>query len=231
MSKGKAGDHVGGLSKRIFVLILAMVIAGFAIPSPGISTPGPGSGDGSFKSGIKPTVPQMLIVPDIDLESKIIPISVNENRVLNPPEDASEVGWWRRSAKPGSTKGQTLLTGHTLHQGGGVMNRLGELRPGSIIEIRTARSIVTYETTKVFVYTRRELAIHAEDLFSQNRKKNRLVLVTCTGWTGSYYTSNIIVLADPVAVRKLPGATATGNEADEPEDTSPVQVPTEAPAS
>lgn len=206
-----------------------MVIAGFAIPSPGISTPGPGFGQGTFRSTVKPSVPNLLIAPDIDLEAKIIPISVDSKRVLNPPADPSEVGWWRRSAKPGSTKGQTLLTGHTLHNGGGVMNRLGELRPGSLVQIRTTRSIVDYRVTKVFVYTQEELAIHAQDLFGQKRTKNRLVLVTCTGWTGSDYTSNIIVFGDPVRVRKLPDA---DTEADEPEaeDTTPVVVPTQAPS-
>lgn len=227
MNQGKAGDRVGGLSKRLFVLFLAMVIAGFAIPSPGISTPGPGFGDGIFRSTVKPSVPDLLLVPDIDLKAKIIPIVVDDNRVLHPPADASEVGWWRRSAKPGSTKGQTLLTGHTLHNGGGVMNRLGELRPGSLVQIRTTRSIVDYRATKIFVYTTEELAIHAKDLFGQKRKKNRLVLVTCTGWTGSDYTSNIIVFADPVGIRELPG---TGDVEDEPEDLTPAEVPTKAPS-
>lgn len=227
MNQSKAGDRVGGLSKRLFVLFLAMVIAGFAIPSPGTSTPGPGFGEGSFRSTVKPSVPLGLIAPDIDLEAKIVPISVNTDRTLLPPDDASEVGWWRRSARPGSTKGQTLLTGHTLHNGGGVMNRLGELRPGSLVQIRTTRSTVDYRVTKVFVYTQEELAIHAQDLFGQKRKRNRLVLVTCTGWTGSDYTSNIIVFADPFRVSKLPDTTATE---DEPEDTSPVVVPTQAPS-
>ncbi len=227
MNQGKAGDRVGGLSKRLVVLFLAMVIAGFVIPSPGISLPAPGSGQGSFKSAVKPSVPLGLIIPDIDVQAKIVPITVDGNRVLNPPEDPSQVGWWRRSAKPGSTKGQTLLTGHTLHNGGGVMNRLGEVRPGSLIQIRTTRSVVDYRATKVFVYTQKELAIHAQDLFGQKRAKNRLVLVTCTGWTGSDYTSNIIVFADPVRVRKLPDAPVTP---DEPEDTSPVVIPTQAPS-
>lgn len=204
-----------------------MVIAGFVVPSPGISTPGPGSGEGTFRATVKPASPVGLVIPDIDVKAKIIPIVVDANRVLNPPADASQVGWWRRSAKPGATGGQTLLTGHTLHNGGGVMNRLGELRPGSLVQIRTKRSIVDYRATKVFVYTQKQLAFHAEELFSQERTKNRLVLVTCTGWTGSDYTSNIIVFADPVRVRKIRAATTTK---DEPEDTSPVVIPTQAPS-
>lgn len=229
MNKRKAGDRVGGLSKRLVVLFLSMVIAGFAIPSPGISTPGLGRGnDGNYKAAAKPSTPELLIVPDIDLRAKIIPISVDDSRILRPPTDTSEVGWWRRSAKPGSLKGQTLLTGHTVHTGGGVMNRLGELRPGSVVQIQTKRGIVDYRATKIFVYTTEELAIHAEDLFSQKRKTNRLVLVTCTGWTGSDYTSNIIVYAHPVGVRDFPGKADVKGEL---EDLAPAPVPTKAPNS
>jgi LPXTG-site transpeptidase (sortase) family protein len=94
-----------------------------------------------------------------------------------------------------------LITGHTVHTGGGVMNRLGELRPGSLIQIQTPRGTVDYEATKVFVYTKAEVAAHKQQLFSQKRKQVRLVLVTCTGWTGHDYTSNIIVYADPLGVR------------------------------
>lgn len=228
MNHSKAGDHVGGLSKRLVVLFLTMVIAGFALPSPSISTPGPGSGQDTSFRGSKPSVPLGLIAPDIDVEAEIIPITTGADRVLSPPDDPSQVGWWRRSAKPGSSKGQTLLTGHTLHNGGGVMNRLGELRPGSAVQIRTTRTTVDYVVTKVFVFTQEQLAINAEELFGQKRKKNRLVLVTCTGWTGSEYTSNIIVFADPVRVRDLPGK---DDVAEEPEDLTPVPVPTKAPSS
>lgn len=202
MTDSKAGDRVGGLSKRLFVLILAMVIAGFAIPSPGSGTPGPGYGDSSQYHRLeKPTRPDRLVVPSIKLDAPLIPIEIKPNKVLSPPADTSEVGWWKRSAKPGATSGQTLLTGHTVHTGGGVMNRLGDLRPGSLIQVETKAGTVDYAATKIFVYTKAELAAHADELFSQKRKDYRLVLVTCTGWTGSDYTSNIIVFADELGVR------------------------------
>ena len=177
-----------------------MVIAGFVIPSPGIAGD-PKTGRSLYEPLAAPARPEMLIVPDIKLRAPIVPIEVDPDGVLSPPSDVHEVGWWKRSAKPGATSGQTLVTGHTVHTGGGVMNRLGDLRPGAIIQIRTRRGTVEYEATKVFVYTKAELAEHAKQLFSQDRKKIRLVLVTCTGWTGRDYTSNIIVFADQLGVR------------------------------
>src|SRR5690349_24632386 len=99
-----------------------MVIAGFAIPSPGLSTAGPDGavyGQGRYHTLTRPAVPELLLVPSIDLKAPIVPISVDANRVLTPPADVHEVGWWRRSAKPGAATGQTLITGHTVHTGGG----------------------------------------------------------------------------------------------------------------
>jgi len=179
-----------------------MVIAGFVIPSPGLSTTGPDAayGQGRYHSLARPAVPHLLIVPSIHLRAPIIPISVDADGVLTPPADVKEVGWWRGSARPGSETGQTLITGHTVHTGGGVMNQLGDLRPGAVIQVRTRLGVVEYRATKIFVYTKAQLAKHVADLFGQDRPHNRLVLVTCTGWTGSEYTSNIIVLADPLGV-------------------------------
>jgi hypothetical protein len=148
-----------------------------------------------------PSDPLLLIVPSIHLRAPIVPIEVDANRVLTPPRDFHEVGWWDLSAKPGSVTGQTLLTGHTVHTGGGVMNELGNMRPGDLVQIRTKLGTVDYSATEVFVYTKAQLAQNADLLFDPRHGTNRLVLVTCTGWTGHDYTSNIIVFATPLGVR------------------------------
>jgi LPXTG-site transpeptidase (sortase) family protein len=201
VTDGEAGDRVAALSTRLLVLFLAMVVVGFVIPSPGIAGI-PRAGGSRYVALPAPSRPQLLIVPEIDLRAPIVPIEVDPDGVLDPPSDVREVGWWKRSAKPGSPSGQTLVTGHTVHTGGGVMNELGDLRPGALVQIKTPRGTVDYETTKVFVYTKAEVAEHKQQLFSQKRTSNRLVLVTCTGWTGHDYTSNIIVFARPLGVEK-----------------------------
>jgi LPXTG-site transpeptidase (sortase) family protein len=203
VTNGKADDRVGGLSTRLLVLFLAMVVVGFAIPSPSIAgNPRIDHRAGDYRSLGAPSKPVTLIVPEISLRAPIVPIETDTKGVLTPPSDVHEVGWWQRSAKPGATSGQTLVTGHTVHTGGGVMNRLGDLRPGSLVQIRTPRGTMDYQATKVFVYTKAQLAAHAHQLFAQDRQHGRLVLVTCTGWTGQDYTSNIIVFADPLGVEK-----------------------------
>jgi len=178
-----------------------MVIAGFVIPSPGIAGD-PQIGDGHvYRPLAAPSKPELLIIPSIGVKAPVVPIEIASSGVLSPPSVVKEVGWWKRSAKPGATGGQTLITGHTVHTGGGAMNDLGDVRSGDLVQVRTPRGTVDYRATKVFVYTKAEVAKHAQELFSQKREQNRLVLVTCTGWTGKDYTSNIIVFADPLGVR------------------------------
>ncbi len=144
-----------------------------------------------------PAAPVRLVVPSIHLDSTVLPIDVTAGGVLDPPADTQEVGWWRESAPPGAHAGQTVLTGHTVHTGGGVMNNLGQIRPGDVVEVVTAEGAMRYRTEVVRDYTKAELAQSAVDLFGQDRSNGRLVLVTCTGWTGHDYTSNTVVTATP----------------------------------
>jgi LPXTG-site transpeptidase (sortase) family protein len=110
------------------------------------------------------------------------------------------VGWWQRSARPGATKGQTVLTGHTVHTGGGVMDRLGKLRAGRLVKVVTPKGTMVYRTTRVVTWSKEQLAKRAVEIFAQERPKVRLVLITCSGWTGSYYKSNVVVFATPLGV-------------------------------
>lgn len=193
-----------------------MVIAGFVLPSPGIAARTEVAPPEAYRPVAVPADPELLIVPAIELRAPVIPIEIDPDGVLHPPADVSVVGWWKRSAKPGAPSGQTLITGHTVHTGGGVMNRLGGLKPGELIQVRTKAGTVDYRATRVTVFTKAQLAKHAQALFGQKRKKNRLVLVTCTGWTGYDYTSNIIVFADPLGVADY-DADSDESE-DDPED-------------
>ncbi len=95
-----------------------------------------------------------------------------------------------------------MLTGHTVHDGGGVMDRLGKLKVGKPVRVVTPKGAMVYRTTKVLTLSKSQLAQRSSRLFGQNRPSNRLVLITCTGWTGSDYTSNIVVFAKPLGVRK-----------------------------
>jgi LPXTG-site transpeptidase (sortase) family protein len=140
----------------------------------------------------------VLYVPSIDLLAPIEDIEMDEAGVLSPPADTDIVGWWQRSAEPGARHGQTVITGHTVHTGGGVMNDLGELGPGDVVRIRDEDQVVEYRVTDNQTLSTDEVAENAQLLFGQDREEGRLVLVTCTDWVDGDYLSNIIVVADVV---------------------------------
>jgi len=95
-----------------------------------------------------------------------------------------------------------VLTGHTVHNGYGAFNALGTLERGDAVVVRTGHGPLRYAVGTVRVYSKPALASHAADVFGHGGR-GALVLVTCTGWTGTTYTSNVVVVAGPVS--QLPG--------------------------
>ena len=161
-------------------------------------------------SSVGPTIgsigePVRLVIPSIDVDAEVVPIEMNRTtRVLSPPGDVKKVGWWTRSSQPGANTGQTLITGHSVRLGDGVMDRLGDVHRGATVQVYAAKKaseskpkVASYLVQRVFVYTRQEVAAHSGDLFGQSHHPRRLVLVTCTDWDGKEYESNIIVYAQP----------------------------------
>lgn len=142
--------------------------------------------------------PSQLLVPALGVQAPVVPIEMDAAGVLTPPADVDTVGWWQRSAEPGATQGQTLITGHTVRVGDGAMDRIGELGPGARVEVRGREGTAAYRVTDVVTYDRDEVAARAQELFGQDRADGRLVLVTCTDWNGEVWERNVIVLAQPV---------------------------------
>lgn len=206
------GEQSTWASKALVGLLsLVVVLAAAFVFFPGLLSPDPDDvptttapspvSEEVPQARLRPAAPVRLVVPAIKLRAPVLPIEMNQQGVLYPPEDVSEVGWWQRSAKPGARKGQTVLTGHTVSSGRGVMDDLGKLEPGDRVRVRTPRGTTYYETTRVRDYTVEEVAAQAQALFGQDRRKGRLVLVTCTDWDGEVYRSNTIVFAKPVGAR------------------------------
>lgn len=142
--------------------------------------------------------PSRLVVPTVDLDVPVVPIEMDASGVLTPPADVDTVGWWQRSATPGAGDGQTLITGHSVREGDGAMDRLGELRAGDRVRVRTGDGTTDYRALTTEVLSRAEIAEQAQSLFGQQRRDGRLVLVTCTDWDGDVYLSNIVVVAERV---------------------------------
>ena len=79
------------------------------------------------------------------------------------------LGWWDGGAVPGAAHGGALVTGHTVHTGGGAFDDLETLRPGDPVRVRTARGTIRYAVTGVTVYRKASLARDAAKVFRQTR--------------------------------------------------------------
>lgn len=136
-------------------------------------------------------------MPALRIDSVVTAASLR-GLVLMPPSDPSSVGWWRGGRAPGARDGHVVLVGHTVHTGGGVFDRLGRLRTGDRITVRSGPDHTTYAVLRIAVWRKGTLAHRAGAVFARTGAP-RLVLVTCTGWTGSGYRSSVVVTARPLS--------------------------------
>ena len=145
----------------------------------------------------EPGAPQQLQVPALSIDAPVIPIGA-PGGVLTPPADPQTLGWWADGARPGASQGSALVTGHTVHTGGGAMDDLEQLEPGDRVWMTTGRGRIGYSVQQVNVLGKGELAERAQTIFDQE-VPGRLVLITCEDWDGVDYLSNVVVTATPIA--------------------------------
>lgn len=140
--------------------------------------------------------PRRVVIPALAVDVPVIPIKAPGGE-LTPPSDPQELGWWADGARPGAARGSALITGHTVHTGGGALDELHTMKPGEPVSVTTDRGRIRYRVTRVVDYGKGELARNAQRIFSQE-VKGRLVLITCSDWNGVEYLSNTVVTATPV---------------------------------
>jgi hypothetical protein len=200
---GSGGSGSGGVGGRLdallsgFATMLLVVAGGMAVV--GLVSSFVGGDDEPQRADVPAAAPIELRVAELGIKAKVVPIQLSPDAVLDPPSNPDVVGWWDDSARPGADTGQVVITGHTVHTGGGALDRLSEEKPGGRpIVLRTKAGVQRYAVTKRIVATPEEVAARAERLFGQDRREPsgaRLVLVTCTDWNGSFYASNVIIMA------------------------------------
>ena len=160
---------------------------------------------------LDPAAPVHLAIAQLGVDAAVQPVRLSAAGVLDPPEDVERIGWWRGSAMPGAGTGRTVLTGHSVHTGGGVLDDLGALEVGRSLTVRTGTGAMRYRVTGVTVLSREQVTARAERLFGQAGGDGRLVVVSCTDWDGAEYRRNVIVTASPVR------ATPVAEAADRPD--------------
>lgn len=184
------GALASGLTRLLLAAGLVLVVVSLVLPDD--------DGDAAAFRSLPPSAPVRLVVPSLDVSAEVDPVAVSADRVLDPPADVQRVGWWDASARPGDMAGQTVLTGHAVHTGGGVLDRLPQLETGARVDVRTDEGSMRYRVTSVRTLGRDAVAAQTTRLFGQDRGDGRLVLVSCTDWDGSVYESNVVVTATPL---------------------------------
>jgi len=135
-------------------------------------------------------------VPGLGVSARVLSIRARGGELI-PPSNPRLVGWWSDGARPGAARGSAIITGHTVHTGGGAFDDLEQLKAGDSVKVATGGRTVSYAVVSVTTYRKRALAKSAAKLFDQS-VPGRLVLVTCEDWNGTAYLSNVVVIAKPV---------------------------------
>ncbi|MFE8700653.1 class F sortase [Cytobacillus sp. FJAT-54145] len=128
-----------------------------------------------FESGIIPT---SVSIPSIGVEANILQVGLQEDGIMEVPEDVMEVGWYTNGAKPGQN-GNVVLAGHVdSYLGPGIFFNLKNVSIDDEIIISNGEEIVKYRIVKKEAYPYDQGPI--EEIFGYTSQK-RLHLITCTG--------------------------------------------------
>ena len=147
----------------------------------------------------QPADPRRLRIPSLGVDAPVVPVTT-VGRTLVPPRDPMRLGWWADGARPGSARGSALLTGHTVHSGGGALTDLEDLRQGDRMSVRAGGEDLAYRVESVEILPKGALAQKAARIFDQD-VPGRLVVITCERWNGVEYLSNVVVTASQVDPR------------------------------
>jgi LPXTG-site transpeptidase (sortase) family protein len=147
------------------------------------------------------STPTRLIVPAIDLDTRLIDLGLEPDGSLQVPSSGFPAGWFTGAPTPGEI-GPAVIAGHVHWQGRwGVFRKLDSLERGDTIEVDRSD-----DSTAVFRVTRTEEvpkdAFPTKQVYG-NIQHAGLRLITCGGLdpVSRTYEANVIVFADLIKVR------------------------------
>jgi sortase (surface protein transpeptidase) len=140
--------------------------------------------------------PVRLVIPDLDLDTRLITLGVEKDRTVEVPADPDRAGWFRRGPAPGAI-GSSVILGHVDSvDGPAVFSELSQLTTGARITVRLDDgSDVTFTVHSVKTYANE--AFPARKVYGSHGR-SELNLVTCGGDYDADrggYQSNVVVNA------------------------------------
>jgi sortase (surface protein transpeptidase) len=145
--------------------------------------------------------PARIELPTLGVDTDVVPVGVDDNGLMDIPQDVNTVGWYRYGPAPGAAAGSAVLSGHVddYRQGVGVFGRIGDLGPGDTVRIVDEAGV----TREFSVLSREEWSkgeVPLDRIFDRGGQ-SRLVLITCGGSFNSStlgYDDNVAITAVPV---------------------------------
>jgi sortase A len=148
--------------------------------------------------------PRNLIINKLSITANIQPMGILQNGALEAPKTAWDVGWYNKSALPGSDEKALLIDGHVNDalDSPGVFYHISSLKAGDEMKIeRGDREIFTYRVVKVDQLPLEKVDM-AGMLESITKDKEGLNLITCGGvydYKRQTYNDRILVYSERVS--------------------------------
>jgi LPXTG-site transpeptidase (sortase) family protein len=181
-------------------------IAGFGEP---IRTPTPGptpTPADQFPPGSNAPVTR-LIIEGAKIDAPVVVKGVDEQGVMQSPDNAYDTAWYNFSAHPGSP-GNAVFAGHVdyIHVGKAVFWNLKDLRAGDLVQVRLADGTeYRYAVDSLWQY---DSATAPVDQIVGPTPDQEVTLITCSGTfdsTTHQYDKRLVVRA-----KRLPEAIPSG---------------------
>lgn len=156
---------------------------------------------------VAPQLPRYLSIPSLGIEkARVLGVGVKDNGELDTPRNIHDVGWYEKSATPGSGSSALLLDGHNGGPTkGGVFERLPELKKGDTITLeRGDGQRFTYEVKENITMDVNELNSGGMKRMSESASDTAegLNLISCTGnWVPAQQTYDKRVTVRAVAAK------------------------------
>lgn len=165
-------------------------------PTPLIPAP-----TGRATTRVEIPVPTQLEIPSVRLRMPLTPVGLDSRGDMELPPSPKVAGWYRYGPAPGSNVGAAVIAGHvdTPEEGVGPLDVLEQLKPGTVIVVRSGTQTTRYAVKSVRKVGKGELDLDA--LFARDGP-HRLHVVTCGGEFDRrtrQYTDNVVAVAVPLA--------------------------------
>jgi len=144
------------------------------------------------------SVPVRLVIASIGVDTPLTAKGLDERGVMEVPDGPEDVAWYAFTARPGQG-GNVVLSGHVDYRGYGpaVFARLGDLKPGELVEMQTMDDTVfRYGVTLAASYEAANAP--AQEIVGPTSRET-LTLITCGGRfdrTTQQYSHRLVVRAE-----------------------------------